>query len=73
MFIAIQTLRNYKKKYDVPFIKAPMRNRQGITEEQFKQAESIGLDRHVVLLRVREYGWTIEKAISTPKKARNKR
>jgi hypothetical protein len=70
LFISRTTLTRLKKENQLGGI---MRNKQGISENQLKQAESIGLDRHLVLLRVREYGWSIEQAISIPKIPRNKR
>jgi transposase-like protein len=41
-------------------------NRVGVTEEHFRIAKENGIDRKMVLQRVRDYHWDVEKAISLP-------
>jgi len=41
------------------------KNKQGVTEEQFKIADSNGISRRAVLIRVSRY-WSIEEAITKP-------
>jgi hypothetical protein len=61
------TITNWKKSYGVPDVRKPRKNYQGVTEEQLLKGESIGLSRRFILRRVREYGWTPEQAVNTPK------
>ncbi|MGM7719405.1 hypothetical protein [Metabacillus sp. Hm71] len=72
MFMSTTTLKVYKKKNGLKNRK-PCKNYLGITEEHFKSAAEIGLNRKLVLDRVRVLGWSISKAISTPKLPPNKR
>lgn len=41
-----------------------------LTDEHYEQAAKLGLSKNLVYKRV-EYGWTIEKAITTPKQRRD--
>lgn len=43
-----------------------------ITPEDFKIAAENGISENLVAVRVRQLGWDIDKAISTPKKNKNK-
>jgi hypothetical protein len=61
------TITNWKKSYGVPDVRKPRKNYQGVTEEQLKLGESRGFSRRFILRRVREYGYTPEQAINTPK------
>lgn len=71
MFMGYSTLQRYKKdvftKEEIKRLKKPMRNKQGITEEHFAIAKANGLDKYLVLHRVRDNDWTIPQAIKTPK------
>jgi hypothetical protein len=67
MSVHRDTITNWKKTYKIPDIRKPRKNYQGVTEEQLLKGESIGLSRRFMLRRVREYGWTPEQAVSTPK------
>jgi hypothetical protein len=61
------TITNWKKSYGVPDVRKPRKNYQGVTEEQLQLGESRGFSRRFILRRVREYGYTPEQAINTPK------
>lgn len=43
------------------------KNKLGITEEHFRKGEMIGLERRIILRRVRDCGMSIEQAITTPR------
>jgi hypothetical protein len=49
------------------------RNDYDVTEEHFATAAENGLERRLVLKRVRDLFWPIERAITDPRKARNER
>lgn len=66
MFISKTVLQRLKREYGLSgYQKATRCNYQGVTEEQFKQADGIGVGRYYVLKRVRN-GWGIERAITVP-------
>jgi hypothetical protein len=58
-------LNAYKEVYGIETIKV-RKNRVGVTEEHFRKAEKLGIDRRTVLRRVRD-GISVEMAINTPK------
>lgn len=64
LFISLITLKRYKKREGIKGIKRPQTNKQGITEEQLKQAEANGIPRANVLKRTGALGWDVEKAIN---------
>ena len=55
-----------KKEWGLKF-KRQKDNMYGVSEEDFKQGSKIGLHRKLILNRIRDLGWTVEKAISEPK------
>lgn len=63
------TIVRIKKIYGIPCFR---QNEQGVTHEQLKQAEEKGLSRRLVLRRVREYGYSVDDAVNTPKNRRVK-
>lgn len=69
MLIDPKTLRRQKALYQIPLIRKPRRNNQGISEQQLQMGEKIGLTRRVMLKR-RRRGWGVDQAISTPKQKR---
>jgi hypothetical protein len=74
MFIDPHTVARYKKIVFTPdeikAMRKPKGNRRRITEEQFKIAESNGIERRVVLQRVRVYYWDKQRAITQKKRIR---
>ena len=51
-----------KKKYGIPPMNRPKTNKQGLSEEQLRHGESIGLSRERMYKRVRVWGWTPKDA-----------
>jgi hypothetical protein len=69
MYITKNTLYLLKKAYGVPLIKGCTRelhNPYGLTRDLLEQAKEIGLESHIINQRVREYGWSLEKALKVP-------
>lgn len=64
MCISLSVLKSKKKIAGL--VGLPLPNKQGVTEEQLQQAESIGIPRRLVLARIRSK-WSVRNAISTPK------
>ena len=54
-----------KTMYDLHYGEKIRRNKQGLTEEDFRKGEQIGLTRRTMLRRRRD-GWSIRRAITTP-------
>ena len=42
-------------------------NMFGVSEPDFEKGRKIGLSRKLILNRVRDHGWTVEKAVNEPK------
>lgn len=72
LYIALITLKRWKKKHGIKGIKAPQPNQQGITQEQLRQAEANGIPRELVLQRVR-HGWDDSLALTKEKIPLNER
>ena len=59
-------LRKCKRLYDIPPMRRPRKNNQGVSEEELQKGESLGLTRRIMLQRVRFHEWPKEKAIREP-------
>lgn len=70
MNIPLYVLTPLKKYYKVPKVNRVRRNKNGITEEQFKKGLTIGLTRRLMNKRVRELGYTTDQACTFPKNSR---
>jgi hypothetical protein len=44
-----------------------------MTQAEFEKGYKIGLDNRLMLRRVRQYGWSHEKAITTPRELHKRR
>ena len=56
-----------KVKHGLVGLEAPRKNEQGVSEKEFEIAIKNGLSRRLVLQRVRRFGWTNRKAITSPR------
>jgi hypothetical protein len=65
MYLTIQWFTVLKQLYDIETITI-RRNDVGVTEEHFRKGALIGLDRRLILRRVRD-GMSVHKAITTPR------
>jgi hypothetical protein len=54
-----------KKEWELPLRKGKD-NMQGVSEMDFKTGARNGLSRRLILRRVRDYGWEVERAIREP-------
>jgi hypothetical protein len=58
----------------VPYVKKGFRrNNYEVTEEHFKIAAENGLERWLVLKRVRDLFWDVDRAVTEPRITRGKR
>jgi hypothetical protein len=74
MEISISLLVRLKNLYGLTGYRCPNRNYQGLTQEELEQGVRNGIPRRLALRRVREYGYSVEMAISSPKRRQvNKR
>lgn len=70
MGICEGTLKRIKTIYDVQWEGRTRKNGQGLSEKELKVAEENGIGRRLALRRVREYNYSNEDAIHTPKNFR---
>jgi hypothetical protein len=71
IFVTIQWFWILKQMYDIETITV-RRNNVGVTEGDFRKGALIGLDRRIILRRVRD-GMPVKTAINTPRKVTNRR
>lgn len=64
--ISRDKLTSLKKTWKLP-LKKQKDNLQGLSERDFEIGALHGLSRSIILRRVRDRGWTVEKAIREPK------
>lgn len=50
-----------------PPVDDTIHSKYGVTEEELKAAEGLGLNKTIIMYRIREMNWTKEEAISIPK------
>lgn len=73
LFTNTGTLDKWKRQYGIKWPNKCKKNPRDVTEAQFAKAAEIGLSRRRVLTRIRDDGWSTERAISEPLKKRRNR
>lgn len=72
MLVSQTTLRNLKKEHDIAGMKRPRSTVAPISEDELRRGEANGLSRELILKRVRERFWRVERAITEPRGGKRK-